>query len=332
MLRLLINLPPGFFIRPELQPVFTALRACHEVTTSSCNTAEELLPCLMQADAVLMWSWPALTDDMLDACPRLRFVGQIDTMQEVGRRLVQRGIPASISRRAFSLAVAEMGLGLILSCLRRISTYHAAMATGTEAWVRAFPDDLDSRERLLTGRKVGLVGFGGIGRKLREFLTPFDCPVGIYDPHLPPEVARANGVQPQGLLELFSANDVVVVCASANPGSHRLIQKVHLDALARDAVFINICRSALVDPEALTDRLRRGDLLAAIDVFEQEPLPQDSPLRALPNVYLSPHRAGGIMATAERVLTMLAEDLERFLAGQPRRHALSEAMLPSLDA
>ena len=80
------------------------------------------------------------------------------------------------------------------------------------------------------------------------------------------------------------------------------------------------------------ERLERGDLSAALDVFDREPLEEDSILRSLPDVYLTPHRAGGTMASVQRILGWLVDDLEAVREGRARRHSLTEAMLPSLDA
>jgi phosphoglycerate dehydrogenase-like enzyme len=95
---------------------------------------------------------------------------------------------------------------------------------------------------------------------------------------------------------------------------------------------VNVSRASLVNGGALLARLRRGDIYAALDVFDREPLPADSPLRSLPNVYLTPHRAGGIMESVVRLLDFLTEDLCAFASGSDRRHALTDALIPSLDA
>ena len=89
---------------------------------------------------------------------------------------------------------------------------------------------------------------------------------------------------------------------------------------------------ALVETDALVRRLTRGDLHAAIDVFDQEPLPADHPLRRSPNCYLSPHRAGGVIESVQRILTMLSDDLENHLQGRPLKYPLHEAMIGALDA
>ena len=93
-----------------------------------------------------------------------------------------------------------------------------------------------------------------------------------------------------------------------------------------------MARAALVDTSALVERLKQGDLFAASDVFDHEPLETDAALRALPNAYLSPHRAGGTLASVSRTLHWLIDDLEAVVAGKAQQHALVPHMLPSLDA
>ena len=172
---LLINLSEGFFRLPALAPVFESLRAVADVRQGSWESEEELLPQLQWANAVLMWSWPRLTDQLLDQCPNLRFCAHIDLSQATARTLLARGLPVSVSRSGFSPAVSEMALTLILSTLRRTPTHQARMGQGTERWVRRFPEEIDPDERQLTGRRVGLVGFGAIGQRLAELLAPFAC-------------------------------------------------------------------------------------------------------------------------------------------------------------
>ncbi|MGD0093050.1 MAG: NAD(P)-dependent oxidoreductase [Planctomycetota bacterium] len=331
-INLLVNLPEGFFTALALTPAFARLERIAVLRKTSHNTAAEVESDLAWADAVLMWSWPMLTHELLDKAPRLKFSAQLDVGQRAARIALDRGFPVSVARRGFSPAVAEMALGLILSTLRKISCYHAAMRAGTESWIRRFPADIDPDERQLTGRPVGLVGFGGVGRRLAELLTPFRCELRVHDPFVPDEIAGQFGAAKVPVLELVKSSDVVVLCASSNQGTAKLLGAAEIAALRRGAVLVNVARAALVDTAALSARLQQGDLYAAIDVFDKEPLPAESPLRTLPNAFLTPHRAGGIFASVERILAQLADDLEAHLAGRPRQHALTEAMLPSLDA
>lgn len=329
--RLLVNLPAGFFDNPALTALWQRLDGLAEVRKTSCNTSDEILPFLKEADAVLMWSWPRFTPEMLAECPELKFSANLDLTQAGAKTLLAHGMAVSIGRRAFSPAVAEMALTLILAALRRTSSHHAQMWQGDETWVKAFPDDIDPDERQLTGRSVGIVGFGGVGHRLAQLLAPFQCDLAIYDPYLPASVPEQQGVKPLTLDALVAHSEILVLCASANEGSDHLLGAAQIQALRPRAVLVNVARASLVDTDALIARLQKGDLYAALDVFDKEPLPADSPLRSLPNVYLTPHRAGGIIESVQRILTYLIDDYEAFLHGAERRHALTEAMLPTLD-
>lgn len=328
---LLINLPPGFHDLPALEPVWERLARAFELRRTSHNAAQEIAADLAWAQAVLMWSWPALDDALLDRAPHLRMAAQLDISGPAARVALRRGLPVSVSRGGFSPAVAEFALGLVLCGLRRISDFHAEMRAGTEPWVRRYPDDIDPRERELTGARVGLVGFGGVGRRLAELLGPFHCDLRVFDPFVAAEAVSAAGGQQVALSELVRESDAVVLCAANNDGTRHLLDAAAIDSLPYGALLVNVARSALIDGEALARRIAAGEITACLDVFDEEPLPADSPWRDLPGAYLTPHRAGGLVSSTRRIVEWLADDLEAFFEGRPRRWALTEAMLPGLD-
>ena len=329
--KLLVNLPPGFHQVPQLAPVYDRLARRFELRRTSHNTPAEIAGDLAWADAVLMWSWPALDDALLDSATGLGMSAQLDVGGAAARVALRRGFPVSVARGGFSPAVAEFALGLILSGLRRISDYHAQMRVGSEPWVRSYPDDIDPRERELTGASVGLVGFGGVGRRLAELLGPFRCDLRIHDPFVAPEPVAAAGGRLVDITELSAESEVVVLCAANNAGTQHVLDAAAIDRLRPGALVVNVARSALVDGEALARRVAAGEVTACLDVFDTELLPADSPWRSLAGAYLTPHRAGGLHSSTRRILEALADDLEAWLDGRPRQHALTEAMLPGLD-
>jgi phosphoglycerate dehydrogenase-like enzyme len=331
-MNILINLPSDFFTQPELAPCFDRIARHGKVRKTSHNTPDEIAADLKWAEVVFMWSWPVLDNALLDRVGKLDYAGHIDINQTGARAELARGIPVSTSKSGFSPAVAEMALGLILNALRKISDYHAAMRAGTEKWVQAFPKDIDPLERELTGRTVGIIGLGQVGGRLRELLEPFHCPIKVHDPFLPDEIAKAKKVTKVTLPELVAQSSVIVLCAAANAGTQQLLDAKLIQAMPANAVFVNVARATLVNTEALIARLTKGDLVAAIDVFDQEPLSQNHPLRQLPNALLTPHRAGGLMSSVERNLNWLIEDFENVLAARPRRYAVTTEMISRLDA
>jgi phosphoglycerate dehydrogenase-like enzyme len=329
-MRLLINLPPTFFTHPQLKNHFARLEAlATEVRHTSHNATDEIMADLPWAEAVIMWAWPGFGEIELASCPDLKFLGQINTTQKHVRACLSKGIAISEVRHAWSPAVAEMALTLMLAGLRRTSTFHQQIREATEPWVNDFPADIDPLERQLTGRPVGIVGFGGIGQRLAQLLAPFNVTLRIYDPFLPAAVAEPLGAQQVSVIDLVRESDVVVLCAANNEGARHLLGAEEIAALRPQAVLVNVGRSMLVDMPALQKRLERGDLTAMLDVFDTEPLEADHPLRKLPNAFLTPHRAGGIMASVERALDWLANDLEAFQQGRPLKYAVTERMLAS---
>jgi phosphoglycerate dehydrogenase-like enzyme len=326
-INLLVNLPPTFFTQPELRPYFIHLAEIADLRLTSHNTQEEILRDLPWANAVIMWAWPDLDEAVLAQSPNLRFVGQINTTQATVKACLARGITMSEARRCWSPAVAEMALALMLNGLRKISAYHCAMRDGTEAWVNEFPKDIDPYERQLTGQAVGVVGFGGIGQRLAELLQPFQVNLRVYDPFMPDAVLAKYGAKQAAVLELVQQSDVVVLCAANQPDSRHLLGRTEIEALRPNAVLVNVGRSMLVDMPALRERLAKGDLIAMLDVFDSEPLESDSPFRSLPNTYLTPHRAGGLIISVERAVQMLTADLEAFLQGRDLRWPVTEDML-----
>jgi phosphoglycerate dehydrogenase-like enzyme len=328
---LLINLPPAFSTQPELRELFERLERLAQLRWSNHAALDELLPDLQWADAVLMWGAPKITEAALDQLPNLKFIGQLNTSLITASACLAKGVALSEARHCWSPAVAEMALGLILNGLRKISDYHAAMRLGTEKWVLNFPADIDAQERELSGRPVGIVGFGQIGQRLAALLQPFNVQLRVYDPFVPKPILAAYNAQPVPLMDLLAASDVVVLCAANHPDNHGMIGERQIEALRKDCVLVNIGRSMLVDMPALIRRLEHRDVVAMLDVFDLEPLEPESPLRSLHNAYLTPHRAGGLISSVQRGLEMLVSDLEAFTAGEARRNAVTEEMLHSFS-
>ncbi len=333
MPNILLNLPPAFHNAECLTSAIKRLHGLGTLRQTSHNTPEEIADDLAWADAVFMWAWPALDDKLLADCAPIQFIGHIDMSQRMARAELGANIPVSLSKAGWSPAVAEMALTLILASLRRTSNHHAAAWRGEEKWVDAItlPLDADPYERELTGLTVGIVGLGQVGQRLASFLIPFEVDLHVVDPYVHDDViSRYNGRRVE-LDAMIAACDVIVLCAAANEGTSRLFNAKRIAALRPGAVFVNVARAMLVDNDALIERLKQGNLFAALDVFEHEPLEKDSPLRNLPNAYLSPHRAGGLHGSIRRVIEFLIDDYEALLAGRDRRHALVADRIAALD-
>jgi phosphoglycerate dehydrogenase-like enzyme len=330
-MNILLNGPPAFHACARFAPSIERLRTLGSLHQTSHNTPQEIAADLRWADALLMWSWPVIDGAMLDAEGGLRLLGHLDVSRIAAEAALAREIPLSLVKRAWSPAVAELALGSIINGLRRLSAQHIQMRQAGERWGGLWPAAVDPRERSLEELRVGIVGFGGVGQQLRRLLSPHGCAVAVVDPYVPQAVLDEHLVQRVDLAEMIASCDVVVLCAAANAGTRALFGAAEIEALRSDAVLVNVARAGLVDTAALVERLRRDDLTAFIDVFDQEPLSPEHPLRPLPNAFLTPHRAGGILASGNRILAMLSADLEAAWNGRPISHGLRREALVSLD-
>jgi phosphoglycerate dehydrogenase-like enzyme len=214
---------------------------------------------------------------------------------------------------AYAQAVAEYSLGLALDLARGITRSDRAVRQGKEEYVSA--SNLDAI--LLRHSRIGLIGFGNLGRSLHRILEPFHPTVRAYDPWLPISILEDADIVPSTLRDTLSQSEIVFVLATATTESSQLLDGPMLDLLPTGARLVLVSRAAVVDYDALLERLRAGRFMAAIDVWPIEPLPPDSPFRDLENVILSTHRAGGIPSAFASIGEMVCDDLELIAAGLP---------------
>ena len=214
---------------------------------------------------------------------------------------------------AYADAVAEMALGLALDLARGISREDRAFRAGTERYVA----DGTADSVLLRHADVGLVGFGNLGRSLRRVLTGFDARVRAFDPWLPDAVLTDAGVEPASLADVLSRSTFVFVLATVTAESEHLLGPAELDLLPAGARLVLVSRAAVVDLDALLDRVAAGRFLAAVDVWPEEPVAAGHRARSLEGLVLSPHRAGGIPQAFTTIGDMVCDDLELLAAGLP---------------
>lgn len=271
---------------------------------------------------------PRVTPAVLDAAPRLKLVGDLQG-DRFGRRIDvaaarAHGVRAVDTTHGSSDPVAEWALGLMLNGLRNAGSLFRRLVAGELLFtdrmeLRSDPAYLHGE---LTGKTVGLVAFGHIGRRLVELLAPFRVNVLVHDPYAPRVLADVYDLTITSLARLFEESDVVVVLAPLTAQTTGMIGTAELTALKPGAVFVNVSRGPVVDSAALLSRLRRGDVIGCLDVFDPEPVPVDSELRTLPNVFLTPHIAGVTAECGPRFFDLMVDELLRCFAGHETRHDL----------
>ena len=183
------------------------------------------------------------------------------------------------------------------------------------------------RVRHLPDSTLGIVGLGGIGYGVARRAAPHGLRIIAVDPRRedrPPEVAELW--KPDRLDDLLAESDFVAVCAPETPETRGLFTAEKFAKMKPGAIFINVGRGRVVKLDALTEALQQGRIAgAALDVYEQEPLPADHPLWAMDNVILTPHVAGISTHEEDRRLDVLAKNLRRFVAGQPLMNVVDKA-------
>ncbi len=236
-----------------------------------------------------------------------------------------RGIRVLSCAPAFGPAVAEMGLGLALACARQIAWTDTAFRYGEPNWSHSkFPTEIGDTFTLY-GKQVGFIGYGGLARSLQPLLKPFGCPIQVYDPWLTPAYLRTQGVTPVDLDPLLATSRFIFVLAVPGAANKAFLSREKLELIRRDAVFLLLSRSHVVDFDALTELLAAGRFRAGIDVFPQEPLPKDHPIRRVKHAVLSSHRAGAINEGLQNVGHLVADDLEAICSNLvPQRMQLAQ--------
>ena len=229
------------------------------------------------------------------------------------RECFARSIRVLTCAPAFGPMVAEMALGLVLAASREIVDGHNAFVAGEEKYLW----DGNVGTFTLFGQTVGLIGFGGLARALKPLIDPFGCHMLAYDPWLPDRFIERQGVVPVGLDELLESSRVIFVLVIPTRENEAMLNRELLGKIKKGSVLALMSRSHVVDFDALTDLVNAGRFKAVIDVFPQEPLPQDHPIRQAPGVVLSAHRAGAVERDLRDIGRMVVDDLETILAGLP---------------
>ena len=274
-------------------------------------------PAILRDLAVLVsgWGGPVLDEPFLAAAPRLELVlyGAGSIRGLMTPLAWDRGIRVTSAYGANAIPVAEYTLSQVLWCLKR--GWHYALATRQAG---AYPPRVPVAGAY--GSVVGIISLGMVGRRVCELLQAFDVEVIAYDPFATAETARQLEVELCALDEVFRRADVVSVHTPWLKETEGLITGVHFAAMRPNAAFINTARGAVVrEPEMTAVLQQRPDLTAVLDVTHPEPPKPGSPLYTLPNVILTPHIAGSMDAECWRMGHTMAEELVRFVRGEPLR-------------
>lgn len=290
------------------------LKEFGEVVEYDLTTPDEVIPRLQGADAVIV-NKVRITAEVMAACPTLKYVGlfatgynNIDVDYAAAHGVTVCNVPGYSTE-----AVAQHTFAFILALTDRVHEYNATVAKGD--WVRSrtfsyFPIPMME----LSGKTIGIVGYGAIGRRVGDMARAFGMKVLVHGrrPILDTDVEQVP------FEELLRRSDVVTLHCPLNADSEGMMTAAAFAAMKEGAMFINTSRGGLVDEQALREALDSGHLLGAgVDVLREEPMTADCPLYGAPRCLITPHIAWAGLETRRRLMGVVAENLRRFMAGAP---------------
>lgn len=267
----------------------------------------------------------------VEAAPKLRWIqlhsAGVDHL--VGHPLLATDVMVTTTSGIHATGMAEYVMAVLLAFGRRLLPLLDLQRRAE--WPKGRRDTLLPME--LRGSTLGIVGYGSIGREVARLASTFGMNLlatkrNAMDPadtgYRLPNAGDPDGsllrrlYPPQALKSMLSECDAVVVAVPLTPETHGMVGAAELRAMKPTAVLINVSRGAVVDETALIEALRDGRIAgAALDVFAEEPLPESSPLWKNPNVIITPHLAGASPQYDELAVELFADNLHRYLAGQP---------------
>jgi len=277
-----------------------------------CLTENEVIAAAREADAILVREAP-VSGRVLDALPRCKAivrygvgVDNIDLEHARKRRVYVANIPGYGTEE-----VSDHAAALLLACIRRLRTRDANLRRG------CFETDIREPIFRTTGKTLGLIGYGQIGRALhRKWKGFLPQRVLVFDPFAPAEMIRQNAAEPVDLDTLFTESDYISLHAPLTPQTRHIVNTENLGRTKPTAILVNTARGDLIDEQALVKALGEGRLAAAgLDVFEKEPLAPDHPLIRLPNVVLSGHVGWYSKDAVNELQTRGAQEIVRVLSG-----------------
>jgi D-3-phosphoglycerate dehydrogenase len=279
------------------------------------------------ADALLVRSETRVTAAVMDSAPRLRVIGRagagVDTIDVDAA--TARGIVVVNAPGGNAVAAAEHTLALMFALARRVSAADASLKRGE--WARSAYMGTE-----LTGKTLGLIGLGRVGSEVARRALGLDMRVLVYDPYVPDEHARRNGMEPVELDTLLESSDFVSLHVPLTEATRSVLSAARIARMRPGAFVINCARGGLIDDAALLAALEEGRLAgAAVDVFATEPVTTDDPLPRHPRIVATPHLGASTVEAQVNVAAQVANEVLAVLEGRPTQFAVNAPSLRPED-
>lgn len=319
-MKMLVTLGKGqvrdSFFTPKVWEKLQAMGevVCNE-TDRQAPTKEELKELIRDVDVVFTgWGTPALDAEVLECANKLRIHAHTggSVASYISKEEYDRGITVLSGNDLFAKSVAEGCLCYTLMSLRRNVEFVDSMRNGgwrlENGWNKG-----------LIGRKNGIVGYGAISRYYMSLLSWFEPTIYLASQYATEEELSRYGAKKATLEEIFSECDVISLHAAWNDDTEGMIDGRLLQMIRPGALLVNTARAQIIDQKALYQELATGRFQAVLDVYHQEPLPEQDILRKLPNVMLFPHMAGPSFDMREKVTLRLIEGIRAIENGDHSR-------------
>lgn len=230
------------------------------------------------------------------------------------------GIPVANNGGANAPSVAEHAILLMLALYKWLPEYHARTVEGRWAGNNHGLDMF-----MLKGKRLGILGFGNIGRQVAKKVSGFEMDVRYFDINrASPDIEKAHGARYVPFDELIAESDIITLHLHANDATKHIIGKKEFDGMKKSAVLINVSRAALVDQDALKEALQSGRLWGAgLDVYPVEPTAPNDPILTHPHVVATPHTAGSTRDVYLEVMDRAVENLRRAARGEQPQYLVS---------
>lgn len=281
------------------------------------TASHEIMERVKDAEIIITNKVP-ISEETISQLPKLRFIA----VQATGYDMVDivtartRRIPVSNIPEYGSDSVAQFVFALLLDLCRRVCLHDAAVKAGE--WT-ACPDWCfwKSQQILLSGKKMGIVGFGRIGRRVGDLALAFGMEVLAFDPY-PAETPQYSPFSWKSLEEVFAEADVVTLHCPQTTDNVRFVNSELIRVMKKEAFFINAARGGLVNEFDLANALNNGMIAAAaVDVLSSEPIQPENPLMKARNCLITPHIAWSTLTARQRLMKATVENVKAFLSGFP---------------
>ncbi|HEU4318713.1 MAG TPA: hydroxyacid dehydrogenase [Acidimicrobiia bacterium] len=277
-----------------------------EIADSSTSEFAEALPI---ADALVVRSATTVTAEMLGAASNLKAVGRagvgVDNVDISAAS--DRGIAVFNAPGGNTIAAAELTMALLIAVARKIPAAEASVRSGQ--WERAAFKGVELR-----GKTLGLIGAGRIGGEVAIRCQSFGMSVIVYDPYLTEQRAEELNIELVRLEDVLDQADFISIHVPLTDETRDIVGREALERMKTTAFVVNASRGGVVDEPALAAALHAGEIAgAALDVYDTEPLPIDSPLRDAPNLVLTPHLGASTAEAQVGVATEVAEKIKTLL-------------------